>query len=508
MHSSHPSSTRVSARSALRGPMPLSSAFPSLARPAPQPPHAWRDWLTQLAGHCGRPLLAVLPLLSLATLHGLAMAETVQAPAASAPSPLLLAQAALPVTSALVPAAVTPFEASVISELQLRIAARSVELLRRAQIDGHTIELWLHPNSDTYFVSVSGAQGDIRRATKGQSERNAWLAFDEFRRLGAQASARLQATGEAAMAIAAPAAGAATPNAAGAAATNAAGAATPMAAAAATPIAAGPAAPIAAGMTSPTAAAPKVSVKPDATPTAPAPRPVATMVSAPTRPTPRAPAPAPAPSASAEVASSQLITEIITPTVTAGTTPVGPTAVVRELQALAKGNALKSIRRTEYGSFTTQLLFHAASGQYYAVIGHGDDVWRVVKTADSARALTQYDEFVRNTGELADDEQQRAELEAQTLAAAQALEAAQQQARQLADDLETERRYRALVSQQQQQAKAGVSELQQQRKALQAQLDAERRRVENLRQQLNPSASTEPAAAPAAPAAPAKRRTP
>lgn len=468
MHSSHPSFIRSSARSALPEPAPRSLPWLSPTRRATDTPLAWREWLTQMARHGGRPLLAVLPLLSLAVLHGLAIADTMQAPSVPttpAPTAVLLAQATPTGTSALAPAAVTPFEASVISELQLRMASRSVELLRRAQVDGHTIELWLHPTSDTYFVAVSGTQGDIRRATKGQSERNAWLAFDEFRRLGAQASARMHASGDAAMAVSPPAAGSTTP------------------------LAAAPA-------ISPT---PATSGPPDTAQSASAPRPMATRVAAPTRPTPRGPAP----STSAAETSSPLTAEVITPTVPATTTTAaGPTAVVRELQALAKGNALKGVRRTEYGSFTTQLLFHAASGQYYAVIGHGDDVWRVVKTADSARALTQYDEFVRNTAELADDEQQRAELEAQTLAAAHALEAAQQQARQLADDLETERRYRALVSQQQQQAKAGVSELQQQRKALQAQLDAERRRVENLRQQLNPSASTESAAAPA------KRRTP
>ncbi|UXH79450.1 DUF2968 domain-containing protein [Roseateles amylovorans] len=479
-------------RSSLSPVPPLGGpAFPSLLAREGRA-RAWLDWAAQLTAPCGRPLLAVMPLLALAALHGLAQAagQTDGAPPAA---PVMQVAQVAQLGAADGSSGVTPFEATVVAELRVRLSSRSVQLLRRAQVEGNTIELWLHPSSDTYYVAVSNAQGDIRRASKLNNERNAWLGFDEFRRLASQGGLRSTPSTESAAAVLR------TPAPAPAPATAAAAAATTAVASEAPPSKpAMPALPAVRPANSGTTA-PMVSEPARAGRTAPVPVPAAPVQAQAQAQAQRQAPPVPSPQAPS---ASELPARAAPSTVAAP--PSGaPSRLAQEFARLEEAQALKALRKTENGEFTAQLLFHSETAQYYAAIAHQDELWRVVKTQDSAMAVKNYEEFVGLSAELAAEELRRVDLEAQTRAAALALEAAQQQARQLSDDVETERRYRALINQQQQQSKADLSDLQQQRQALQAQLEAERRRVESLRQQLDPRA-----AAASAPLPPARRRTP
>ena len=75
-------------------------------------------------------------------------------------------------------------EAADIDELRRRLAAKSVQLARRAEVDDVAIEVWSSAAPRKYYVAVS-QQGALRRTLTTADESLAWQHFDSFRRMAA-----------------------------------------------------------------------------------------------------------------------------------------------------------------------------------------------------------------------------------------------------------------------------------------------------------------------------------
>ncbi|SEL91272.1 Protein of unknown function [Roseateles sp. YR242] len=457
---------------------------------------AWRDGLRRLTAGCVKPLLAVMPLLVVACWHGATLAQADAQADAQANSGA--------------PSTATPQEAANVLELQVLRSQQALTSLRKLKMEQGTIELLLHPKTNMHYIVVSTLGGDVRRVVKADNERGAMLSFESFRRLAGQGEAgRPALMGE-------PLSAASTIDAAqvAAAAQKPMQEPSPQARQLPTqkPASTTPA------PTNPTAAplpAPLPAPSPSLGPRPPSSSGAASPVTAPS--TARAPvfmAPALSPawrgaaaaslmpvnagvkaSGAADAASGAGATAgASTSTGTGTSSPPGPirSPLMAEVERLKANGGLAVMRRTENGEYNATLLFHAASARYFVMLSHRGDTWRVVQGMDSGQALRTYDEFASQSAMLAAGEIRHLELRAQTEAAERELRDAKAQAHQMAEELEADRRYKAMIQAQESQTRSDVAELQQQRRQLQEQLAAEQRRLMELRRQLDPSASGAP----------------
>ena len=75
-------------------------------------------------------------------------------------------------------------EAADIDDLRARLAARTLLLMRRVQVDDVSIEVWSHTMPRRFYVAVL-QQGEVRRTLVSSDEAEAWQRFDSFRRIAA-----------------------------------------------------------------------------------------------------------------------------------------------------------------------------------------------------------------------------------------------------------------------------------------------------------------------------------
>ena len=114
-------------------------------------------------------------------------AKAAKAKAGTAAKPVGKARPAAPAqppSTASAPSAAMRTEAADIDELRRRLAAKSVQLARRAEVDDVAIEVWSSAAPRKYYVAVS-QQGAVRRTLTTSDESLAWQHFDSFRRMAA-----------------------------------------------------------------------------------------------------------------------------------------------------------------------------------------------------------------------------------------------------------------------------------------------------------------------------------
>lgn len=75
-------------------------------------------------------------------------------------------------------------EAAHIDELRARLAARTLLLMRRVEVDDVSIEVWSNAVPRRFYVAVL-QHGELRRTLVSSDEAEAWQRFDSFRRMAA-----------------------------------------------------------------------------------------------------------------------------------------------------------------------------------------------------------------------------------------------------------------------------------------------------------------------------------
>lgn len=75
-------------------------------------------------------------------------------------------------------------EAADIDELRARLAARTLLLMRRVEVDDVSIEVWSNAVPRRFYVAVL-QHGELRRTLVSSDEAEAWQRFDSFRRMAA-----------------------------------------------------------------------------------------------------------------------------------------------------------------------------------------------------------------------------------------------------------------------------------------------------------------------------------
>lgn len=75
-------------------------------------------------------------------------------------------------------------EAAYIDELRARLAARTLLLMRRVEVDDVSIEVWSNAVPRRFYVAVL-QHGELRRTLVSSDEAEAWQRFDSFRRMAA-----------------------------------------------------------------------------------------------------------------------------------------------------------------------------------------------------------------------------------------------------------------------------------------------------------------------------------
>ena len=75
-------------------------------------------------------------------------------------------------------------EAADIDELRARLAARTLLLMRRVEVDDVSIEVWSNAMPRRFYVAVL-QHGELRRTLVSSDEAEAWQRFDSFRRMAA-----------------------------------------------------------------------------------------------------------------------------------------------------------------------------------------------------------------------------------------------------------------------------------------------------------------------------------
>ena len=75
-------------------------------------------------------------------------------------------------------------EATDIDELRARLAARTLLLMRRVEVDDVSIEVWSNAVPRRFYVAVL-QHGELRRTLVSSDEAEAWQRFDSFRRMAA-----------------------------------------------------------------------------------------------------------------------------------------------------------------------------------------------------------------------------------------------------------------------------------------------------------------------------------
>lgn len=114
------------------------------------------------------------------TLTGIA--KPVGTPKATALAATAAATASISTVATAAPA--VNAEAADIDELRARLAARTLLLMRRVEVDDVSIEVWSNAMPRRFYVAVL-QHGELRRTLVSSDEAEAWQRFDSFRRMAA-----------------------------------------------------------------------------------------------------------------------------------------------------------------------------------------------------------------------------------------------------------------------------------------------------------------------------------
>jgi hypothetical protein len=156
---------------------------------------------------------------------------------------------------------------------------------------------------------------------------------------------------------------------------------------------------------------------------------------------------------------------------------------VADLQRLIKGSELTEFRTSYNGSFGASLLYYGKDQTYYVALFQQKSFWRVVKTQSAARADAVFNDFVKQTVQLAQIEIRRTEIEAQKGYTEQMIALAQARAARLQADLNVAHSQKELVAARLKAASQQAAQLEAEREAAQQQLQELRRHVADLQQQ-------------------------
>ncbi len=174
-------------------------------------------------------------------------------------------------------------------------------------------------------------------------------------------------------------------------------------------------------------------------------------------------------------------------TQTAPAAPAAPNvpdnSTVAELQKLIQDRVLNEMRTTYNGRYGASLLFKPDSLSYYVALFHQRNFWRVVKTDSEAQAEQLYQDFVKQTQDLASVDIQRIRLDAERARTARLIETNEGRLTTLQNDLLVRQRQEEQVAASQQQARQQAAELANQQRAAREELLALERRIQTLEAQ-------------------------
>lgn len=108
------------------------------------------------------------------------IAKPVGTPKATALAATAAATASISTVATAAPA--VNAEAADIDELRARLAARTLLLMRRVEVDDVSIEVWSNAVPRRFYVAVL-QHGELRRTLVSSDEAQAWQRFDSFRRM-------------------------------------------------------------------------------------------------------------------------------------------------------------------------------------------------------------------------------------------------------------------------------------------------------------------------------------
>ncbi|RFU46797.1 DUF2968 domain-containing protein [Paraburkholderia sp. DHOC27] len=153
---------------------------------------------------------------------------------------------------------------------------------------------------------------------------------------------------------------------------------------------------------------------------------------------------------------------------------------VAELMQMIHDKQLTELRTTYNGSYGASLFFYPQEMTYYVALFQDKHFWRVIKSQDDTRAEAIYTDFVQQTGQLAEVEIRRAQLQAQKAFIENVIAVSEDRARRLQADLDVARTQQAKVNDYQRQTQSEAVALRAEKEQAQAQL----RQVQNEVQQL------------------------
>ncbi|WP_153099665.1 DUF2968 domain-containing protein [Paraburkholderia hayleyella] len=156
---------------------------------------------------------------------------------------------------------------------------------------------------------------------------------------------------------------------------------------------------------------------------------------------------------------------------------------VAELMQLIHNSNLVELRTTYNGSYGASLFFYPQEMTYYAALFQDKHFWRVIKSQDEGRAEAIYDGFVRQTGQLAEVEIRRTQLQAQKAFIERVIALSEDRARRLQADISVARTQQAKVSDYQRQVQGQAVALSVEKEKAQGQLRQLQREVQVLQRQ-------------------------
>jgi hypothetical protein len=156
---------------------------------------------------------------------------------------------------------------------------------------------------------------------------------------------------------------------------------------------------------------------------------------------------------------------------------------VADLMQLIHDGGLTEMRTTYNGGYGASMFFHAPSMTYFVALFQDKRFWRVIRTADQARAEAIYAGFAKQTAQLAEVEIRRAQLEAQKASIERNINESQTRAQRLQADIDVARTQEAKVADYQRQTQDQAVALRDEKEKAQAQLRALQQQVLQLQRQ-------------------------
>ncbi|MDN7673032.1 DUF2968 domain-containing protein [Burkholderia oklahomensis] len=168
---------------------------------------------------------------------------------------------------------------------------------------------------------------------------------------------------------------------------------------------------------------------------------------------------------------------------TAASVDANGQSTIDELQRQIQARELTEMRTTYNGSYGASLLLNVKEGAYFVALFQQKAFWRVIKTANDARAEAVYRDFAKQSENLAVSELQAAKLESQKAQTDRQIAAAQERANRLQADLNIAREQRAAVASRQKDKLDEAAALRAQKNELQDQLRKLQHQVRKLQRQ-------------------------